>query len=327
MLQRCAILLAWLFAALLAPAQAAHAAQRTFVSTSGSDANTASNCANSSPCRGFAAALTVTDAGGEIIVLGSGGYGPVSIDKSVSVIAPEGVYAGVTVFSGTGINIAGSGIDVTLRGLTINGLGGSYGVSLSLGSSLLIDRCVFTNLFNGIYFSAAAKLRIVDSIFRKNAYGAEVRGGAAGSVVRSYFYDNGYGVYVAATAGETLVDVEKSVAGGNSTAGFFVSAGGGGTARLTATDSAVHHNLYGVYALSLGGTVSATVANSYLTHNTSAGARVEGAGAILVASGNTVTRNATGLVQTSGVLKSDGTNSVQENLADFSGSITGFSRL
>ncbi len=51
----------------------AYAAQRTFVSTSGSDANTASNCTSTAPCRGFTAALTVTDAGGEIVVLTSGG--------------------------------------------------------------------------------------------------------------------------------------------------------------------------------------------------------------------------------------------------------------
>ena len=46
--------------------------------------------------------FTVTDSGGEIVVLSSGGYGPVLINKSVSIIAPEGIYAGISVFSGSG---------------------------------------------------------------------------------------------------------------------------------------------------------------------------------------------------------------------------------
>ena len=78
----CAVLRATLLVATAALAFSANAAQRTFVATSGSDANTASNCSNTAPCRGFSAALTVTDSGGEIIVLSSGGYGAVTIDKA-----------------------------------------------------------------------------------------------------------------------------------------------------------------------------------------------------------------------------------------------------
>jgi hypothetical protein len=77
-----------------------YAAQRAFVASYGTDVNTAANCSLASPCRGFAAAATVTDANGEIIVLDSAGYGPVTITKSISIIAPAGVYAGITVFSG-----------------------------------------------------------------------------------------------------------------------------------------------------------------------------------------------------------------------------------
>ncbi len=90
-----------------------NAAQRTFVSGAGSDTNA---CTLVAPCRGFAVALTHTDPNGEIIVLDSAGYGPVTIDKSVSIVAPPGVYAGISVFSGDGIVISGSGIDVALRG-------------------------------------------------------------------------------------------------------------------------------------------------------------------------------------------------------------------
>src|SRR5688572_6672741 len=76
-----------------APGAASQAtAARTFVSTTGSDANP---CTNTQPCRNFAAAIAKTNAGGEVVALSSGGYGPFTIDKSVTVSA-VGVYAGIT---------------------------------------------------------------------------------------------------------------------------------------------------------------------------------------------------------------------------------------
>lgn len=57
--------------------------QRTSVSTSGDDANTANLCSAAQPCRSFTAALTVTNTNGEIIALTSGGYGAVTINKGV----------------------------------------------------------------------------------------------------------------------------------------------------------------------------------------------------------------------------------------------------
>jgi hypothetical protein len=66
--------------------------------------------------------MTVTAANGEIVVLDSGGYGRVTIDKSVSIVAPPGIYAGISVFAGQdGVTIFTPGITVVLRGLTING--------------------------------------------------------------------------------------------------------------------------------------------------------------------------------------------------------------
>src|SRR5689334_22928609 len=77
----------------LAAGAAQAQANRTFVSTGGSDGNTASHCGSAAPCRTFGAAISVTNAGGEIVPLTSGGYGPVSIDKSIQVSTPPGVYA------------------------------------------------------------------------------------------------------------------------------------------------------------------------------------------------------------------------------------------
>src|SRR5437870_11556491 len=98
------ILAAGSFASGRAPAaahKAAALAQRTFVSAAtGNDANP---CTRTAPCRNFAAAIAQTASGGEVVVLDSGGYGTVTINQAVSLIAPSGVYAGITVFSGAGI--------------------------------------------------------------------------------------------------------------------------------------------------------------------------------------------------------------------------------
>src|SRR4029450_4715446 len=72
------------------------AIQRTFVRSDGVDTDP---CTLQKPCRGFAAAILLTDPAGEVIVLDSAGYGAVTITKAVSIIAPTGVYAGISVFA------------------------------------------------------------------------------------------------------------------------------------------------------------------------------------------------------------------------------------
>ena len=76
------------------------AAQRTFVSGVGNDSNP---CSRTAPCRTFGQAILQTAAGGEVYVLDSAGYSAFTISQSVSIIAPAGVTAGISVFSGTGI--------------------------------------------------------------------------------------------------------------------------------------------------------------------------------------------------------------------------------
>src|SRR5262245_60054141 len=66
----------------------AHAqASRTWVSGLGDDAMP---CSRSAPCKTFAGAIGRTIAGGEISVLDPGGYGPVTITKSISIFSDSG---------------------------------------------------------------------------------------------------------------------------------------------------------------------------------------------------------------------------------------------
>src|SRR6185436_18448015 len=104
---------------LLSAVAAARPAQaqlnRTAVSVTGNDVN---DCSVATPCRNFARAISQTNAGGEVIALDSGGYGPFTVDRSVTVQAAPGVYAGVTATSGSAIVVGiGPGGKVVLRGL------------------------------------------------------------------------------------------------------------------------------------------------------------------------------------------------------------------
>jgi hypothetical protein len=133
-------------------------AQRTFVSGLGNDANP---CNRAAPCRNFVQAISGTSAGGEVVVLDSAGCGAIpSITQAVSITAPPGVYAGITVFSGDGIDInAGASDTVILRGLTINNQGSAgNGIVFNSGGTLRIESCVvngFTTGANGAFSSTA----------------------------------------------------------------------------------------------------------------------------------------------------------------------------
>src|SRR5205814_3945124 len=113
----------------MAPAQAQ--ATRTWVSGVGDDANP---CSRTAPCKTFAGAISKTATKGEINVLDPGGFGAVTITKSISIIA-EGFLAGVLASSTNGVNINivnATATDVlVLRGLDINGNGtGFTGVNI-----------------------------------------------------------------------------------------------------------------------------------------------------------------------------------------------------
>ena len=72
---------------------------RSAVAVSGNDLNP---CTVASPCRSFAVALAHTVAGGEVIALESGGYGPFTVTQSVTVSGAPGVHAAITATSGNG---------------------------------------------------------------------------------------------------------------------------------------------------------------------------------------------------------------------------------
>src|SRR4051812_38744978 len=106
--------------ALAVPSAAFGQATRTWVSGVGDDANP---CSRTAPCKTFAGAISKTANGGEINCLDPGGFGGVTINKSLT-IKCQYTEGGVLV-SGTNAIVVNAAADdkVTLRGLDINGIG------------------------------------------------------------------------------------------------------------------------------------------------------------------------------------------------------------
>src|ERR1700739_1832860 len=98
-------------------------ATRTWVSGVGDDANP---CSRTAPCKTFAGAISKTAANGEINCLDPGGFGTLTLTKSITSDC-DGTFGSVLASGTNGFNINDSGpgtpntISVVLRGLSING--------------------------------------------------------------------------------------------------------------------------------------------------------------------------------------------------------------
>jgi hypothetical protein len=194
------------FASSTASAQAT----RTWVSGVGDDANP---CSRTAPCKTFAGAISKTAPSGEINVLDPGGFGAVTITKSISIIADH-VEAGVLVSGANGIVVNIASTDrVLLEGLDIEGLGtGLNGVDI-VGSGTTTIRWSSIRHFvgNGVNLvgTAFAAVFIEDCIITNNAGGLNIQGasGAAnnGTASRVVIFNNSsFGTQVAAPSSLTL---------------------------------------------------------------------------------------------------------------------------
>ncbi|WP_051134156.1 right-handed parallel beta-helix repeat-containing protein [Methylocystis sp. ATCC 49242] len=128
---------------------------RVFVSGKGANA---AGCGTTAPCRTFQYALAMVSAGGEIVVMDSGDYGPVRITKSVSIVSDSGGVAGITqTGAGAAIDVAAGVADkIVLRGLTVDGAGAAaYGLRVTSAASVDVTDCAFRNFrADGIHVNA-----------------------------------------------------------------------------------------------------------------------------------------------------------------------------
>jgi hypothetical protein len=128
-------------------------ATRTWVSGVGDDANP---CSRTAPCKTFAGAISKTAVGGEIDALDPGGFGALTITKSITIDGGGGQVASVLVAGTNGIVVAAGASDVVvLRNLRLQGLRGAGNANAGLsairfisGGSLIVDKCEITGFNN-----------------------------------------------------------------------------------------------------------------------------------------------------------------------------------
>lgn len=282
--------------------------QRTFVASSGVDNP---SCSISAPCRGFIAAIGATSPNGEIIVLDSAGYGSVAIGKSISIIAPPGVYAGVSVFSGTdGVTVnAGPTDKVVLRGLSVNGQGGAYGIRVTSGGEIHIEDCTVANVGeSGILVEGGTSVHI------------------ARTVIRGSF--NSGVLVLPASAVAITVTVADSILTSNGNMGFWAITLAGGTletAVTRVTASANGTSGFRAEATDPAGSVAMVLADSISTKNVGAGVVAGGMNTTVMVSGSSSVRNGGADLHQAGaaVLRSVGNNALSgRGAADVSGTLT-----
>jgi hypothetical protein len=258
-------------------------ATRTWVSGVGDDANP---CSRTAPCKTFAGAISKTAAGGEISVLDPGGFGGVTITKSIT-INGTGTLAGILVGAGAnGVIInAGAADVVTLRNISIHGVGATLdGIRFIAGNTLIVDRVDISGIAqDSLDVESASSLKVVvsNSTIRGGATGIQVTGPSRVEVDNTSIRNAATGID--AQAGS--VNVTNSVFSANTFIAFFGTAGNHtinsslftgnnigvqaqAGATVSASDNSIVDNTFG---FGCGGGTLASTGNNRMVNNPSGG--------------------------------------------------------
>jgi len=220
-------MLGGVLAAMLSVAPASAQATRTWVSGVGDDANP---CSRTAPCKTFAGAISKTAGGGEINVLDPGGFGGVTITKSITIRST--FEAGVLV-SGTNAIVIAAGVNyqVILQGLDIEGLGtGLNGITVTGNiKRVYVDKCWINNFTqNGINMASTnsgARLLVTNTTITKSTTGVTVATNNIASIFDSF--SDGNTTALAVNGAGAVAGVVRSFLNGTTNA---ITTSGGGQA-------------------------------------------------------------------------------------------------
>jgi hypothetical protein len=275
-------------------------ASRTWVSGVGDDANP---CSRTAPCKTWAGAISKTAACGEIDALDPGGFGAVTITKSIT-LDGTGTFASILASLVNGIIINAAATDVvTIRGISINGFcNGINGINVLSAKTVNVEDCVIFrfNTGNGITVNDpnGANLNVRNSVIRDNTLD---------------------GINTTSSAGAVNVTLDNVRLSGNAN-GLHARSG----SRVTAHNCVFSNNTTnGIFSdAALAPFVNVFVKDSQISLNGANGVRAGNAGNVGI-SGVTITQNqidrntANGvLVSTSGVVNTFTNNSIIGNGTD-----------
>jgi len=243
-------------------------ATRTWVSGVGDDANP---CSRTAPCKTFAGAISKTAPAGEIDCLDPGGFGAVTITKSITIDC-NGVTGGILSSLTNGIIVnAGVNDRIALRHLDIQGVGnGLAGVRFLAGKELILDHvtirnvtgiavdvnktalgfvyatdCHITGASNGFVLTTTASF-VIATINRCTINGVTTDGVRAASAnaianISNTVISNSSGSGAIASASSAIINANNNVLTNNST-GFSASSG----ASLRLSNNDLYDNTTGI---------------------------------------------------------------------------------
>ena len=292
---------------------AAAQATRTWVSGVGNDVNP---CSRTAPCKTFAGAISKTAPGGEISVVDPGGFGTVTITKSISINGEYHGEAGIIGSLTTGVVVNAGATDiVNLRGLNIEGVGnGVNGIRYLAGGTLHVQNTIIRGFRgggaganNGIIVNpvgGALVLDVTDTVVEDN--GTLANGGA--------------GIVIRPTGAATVKGSLTRVQAFNNQIGLNIDGDTGtGAIDITVTDSQFNRNVGdGVATISPNASdavVRLTIDRSMAAANGAIGIHSVGQKSTVRVKASTVTANAAAGLQgnNSGVLASYGDNATAGN--------------
>ena len=303
-------LLSWLLGALFVTGAAiapAHAqATRTWVSGVGDDANP---CSRTAPCKTWAGAISKTAAGGEMDNLDEGGFGALTITKSMTIDGGGANIASSLVAGTAGMTIVAATNDVVILrnlqfdGLLGNGTGtagtpGTNGISITTNGAarIVIENCrIFGFATSGISISTSSSLVNV-------------------KLLKTTINNNVVGVLVSPTAGTVNVAIDGTRIDNNTGGGIKVTGTSGTTENVAISDSTISLNGgNGVNAVSNNSTVNVDLERVTLSSN--GGAAVQsnqtGGTSTVTVGSSLLSNNASAWsIANSGALKSYGNNQV-----------------
>lgn len=245
-------------------------ATRTWVSGVGDDANP---CSRTAPCKTFAGAISKTAAGGIINCLDPGGFGAVTITKSITIDC-IGTYGSVLASGTQGIVINALSTDnIVLRGLDINGAnGGTNGVNEIQAKNVSILNCRIANFQFGVKATNTVNsvgLTIAGSqIINNSSWGAQIGPNGIAAVLNmsdTLVNNNGQGIDVAGPASAVISNshIER-----NGTAGLQVEQTAG---TATVESSSISGNAIGIQAGLAANTPTIRLSRCVIVGNTTNG--------------------------------------------------------
>jgi hypothetical protein len=275
-------LLGALFVAGLAIAPAHAQATRTWISGVGDDANP---CSRTAPCKTWPGAIAKTATGGEIDALDPGGFGALTITKSITLDGGGGQVASTLVSGTAGMTVNAAGGVVIIRNVRFNGLlnsgsPGTTGISIVAAAVVVVEKC---EVFG---FSAAG-------------IGATVSTGTlALKVQQTNLNNNGGGIGIKPSGGAIVnASIERTHADANTGAGIKVDGTNGGSSNVAITDSSVSvNNSLGVNAVSgPSGNVKVDLTRVVIANNNGAGVQANNSagGTAMVTVGQSILSNNT----------------------------------